>query len=70
MPNRVKCWALKDSQGRYVQIEHGAMPQEAFKNLTFRTQRAANEWLARNLYWYYKAKPVQVIVTIKEVGEP
>jgi hypothetical protein len=46
------------------------MPQEAFKNLTFRTQRAANEWLARNLYWYYKAKPVQVIVNIKEVGEP
>lgn len=69
MPEKIRCWALKDKRNRYVQVDHMAS-DEAFKNVTFRTRRAANEWLTRNLYWYYKAEPVRVIVTIKEIGEP
>lgn len=70
MPGKIKCWALKDDRNRFVQNEHGSMPDEAFRTVTFRTRKAAQDWLNRHLYWYYKAKPVRVYVTIKEVGEP
>lgn len=65
---RTKAWAVKDKFGRFVQSHND--PQHPFKTFVFKTRRKANQFLLDSPYWRHKAEPVQVTITVKELGAP
>ena len=60
------CWALKYKRGRYVQ--HDAVVHfEAMRTVTFRSRKEALAWLQEDRFWFGKATPIKVKITVQEV---
>lgn len=68
---RTKAWAIKTRLGKYVNFPVTNLAFfEAYRIVTFRTRRQAQEWLDNDKFWCGKAEVVQVVITTKELGEP
>ncbi len=65
---RVSAWALADKHGHFMHRFVGAA-FDGFTFATFRTRKAANEFLDSQGYFVDRGyKPVKVSITINEVG--
>jgi hypothetical protein len=65
---KIRCWALQDKRGRFVQRPDLLHYQFVvpFKTMTFRTRKDAQTFLDTDAYWFAKAKPVRVIIRVEE----
>lgn len=62
---KFECWAIQDNRGRFIQ--HDAVVHfEAMRTVTFRSRKEAMVWLNNDMFWKHKAKPVKVVITIRE----
>jgi len=66
---RTKAWALKTTQGRYVNYPVCKISYfEAYKIMTFKTRKQAIEWVSNDRFWKGKAVPAKVVITTRTEG--
>lgn len=67
MKRKIRCYALTDKRGRFIQNQDAAI-SAGFKTLTFKTAREAQKWIDNDSYWRGQAYVTKVAVTVEEVG--
>lgn len=67
MKRRIRCYALTDKRGRFIQT-HDPLVFQEFRALTFKTAKAAAKWIENDSYWRGNAFVTKVAVTIEEIG--
>jgi hypothetical protein len=66
---RTKGWAIQMKRGGFVNFPHSDLPYfEAYRIITFKTQKQAKAWLANDKFWHDKAIVVPIVITTKEKG--
>lgn len=67
---KTKAWGLKLKQGKFVNFPVHNLPMfEAYRIITFKSRRQAQEWLDNDRFWKGKAEVVPIVITTKELGE-
>ena len=67
---RTTGWAIQTNRGRFVNFPHHNLPHfEAYRIITFKTRRQAQEWLDNDRYWKDKAVVVPIVISTREKGE-
>lgn len=66
---RTECWAIKTRQGNFVHLPVTNFVFEGYRIMTFRTRKAAQQWLDNDRYWKDKSTVVPITITTKERGE-
>lgn len=68
---RTKGWGIKTTQGRFVNFPNHNVPYfEAYRIVSFKTRKQAQEWLDNDRYWRDRAFVVPIVIHTKERGEP
>lgn len=67
---RTEAWGIKLKRGKFVNFPTQNLPYfEAYRIITFRTRKQAQEWLDNDKFWQGKAEVVPIVITTKERGE-
>jgi hypothetical protein len=67
---RTEAWAIKTNRGKFVNFPITNLPSfEAYRIITFRTRKQAQQWLDNDRFWNGKATVVPVIIRTVERGE-
>lgn len=68
---RTEAWGIKTKQGKFVNFPvYNVAMFEAYRIITFRTKRQAQEWLNNDKFWSGKAEVVPLVITTRERGVP
>lgn len=66
---RIECWALKTKQDNFVHFPATNFMFEGYRIMTFRTRKAAQQWVDNDRYWKDKTTVVPIVVTTRERDE-